>query len=173
MRGRRTLVATYVVPGTGFLLNNTMDDFAVAAGSPNAFGLLGADANAIAPGKRPLSSMTPAFVETSGGLLIIGSPGGSTIISNVLGGMLGWLDGRSAAEIVAAPRIHHQYLPDAVMFEPGALDASERQGLEHLGHKLREGRGAWGNTQVVTWDFASGKIEAASDPRGFGAGVVY
>ena len=165
--------ATYIVPGTGFLLNDTMDDFAVAAGAPNAFGLLGADANAVGPGKRPLSSMTPTFVESSRGLLIIGSPGGSTIISNVLGGALGWLDGRSAAEIVAAPRLHHQYLPDAVVFEPGALDATERAALEHLGHKLREGRGTWGNTQVVTWDFASGKVEAASDPRGFGAGLVY
>ncbi len=165
--------ATYVVPGTGFLLNDTMDDFSVAAGTPNAFELVGADANAIAPGKRPLSSMTPTFVETERGLLIIGSPGGSTIISNVFGGVLNWLDGRSAAEIVAAPRIHEQYLPDAVMFEPGALSAEERAALEQRGHKLRPGRGTWGNTQVVTWDYASGKVEAASDPRGFGAGLVY
>jgi gamma-glutamyltranspeptidase/glutathione hydrolase len=165
--------ATYIVPGTGFLLNDTMDDFSVAAGTPNAFELVGADANAIAPGKRPLSSMTPTFVETDKGLLIIGSPGGSTIISNVLGGVLGWLDGRSAAEIVAAPRIHEQYLPDAVMYEPGALSAEERAALEQRGHTLRQGRGTWGNTQVVTWDYASGKVEAASDPRGFGAGLVY
>ncbi|MCX7058670.1 MAG: gamma-glutamyltransferase, partial [Proteobacteria bacterium] len=107
--------ATYMVPGTGFMLNDTMDDFAVSAGTPNAFGLVGADANAIAPGKRALSSMTPTFVERPSGLLIIGSPGGSTIISNVLGGILNWLDGKSAAEIVAAPRVHHQYLPDSVM----------------------------------------------------------
>ena len=165
--------ATYIVPGTGFLLNDTMDDFAVAAGAPNAFELVGADANSIAAGKRPLSSMTPTFVESPRGLLIIGSPGGSTIISNVLAGVLGWLDGKSAAEIVAAPRIHHQYLPDAVVFEPGALSAEERSALEQRGHKLRQGRFAWGNTQVVTWDFATGKVEAASDPRGFGAGLVY
>jgi len=165
--------ATYIVPGTGFLLNDTMDDFAVAAGTPNAFELVGADANAIAPGKRALSSMTPTFVETEQGLLIIGSPGGSTIISNVLGGIMNWLDGRSAAQIVAAPRIHHQYLPDAVLYEPGALSAEERAALEARGHKLRAGRGSWGNTQVVTWDYASGKVEAASDPRGFGAGLVY
>jgi len=165
--------ATYIVPGTGFLLNDTMDDFAVAAGAPNAFELVGADANAIAPGKRPLSSMTPTFVETERGLMIIGSPGGSTIISNVLGGVLNWLDGQSAAQIVAAPRIHHQYLPDAVIYEPGALSAEERAALEQRGHKLRVGRGPWGNTQVVTFDYASGTVEAASDPRGFGAGLVY
>ncbi len=165
--------ATYLVPGTGFLLNDTMDDFAVAAGTPNAFELVGADANAIAAGKRPLSSMTPTFVETEKGLLIIGSPGGSTIISNVLGGVMNWLDGKSAAEVVAAPRLHHQYLPDAVIYEPGALTAEERAALEQRGHKFRAGRGSWGNTQVVTWDYASGRIEAASDPRGFGAGLVY
>ena len=164
--------ATYLVPGTGFFLNNTMDDFAVQAGAPNAFQLVGADANAIAPRKRPLSSMTPTFVESERGLLIIGSPGGSTIISNVLLGILNWLDGRSAAEIVAAPRIHHQYLPDAIMVEPGALTAVEKAALESRGHVVRE-RGSWGNTQVVTWDYASGAVEAASDPRGFGAGLVY
>jgi gamma-glutamyltranspeptidase/glutathione hydrolase len=165
--------ATYIVPGTGFLLNDTMDDFAVAAGAPNAFELVGADANAIAPGKRALSSMTPTFVETERGLLIIGSPGGSTIISNVLGGVLHWLDGMGAAAIVAAPRVHHQYLPDAVLYEPGALSDEVRAALEQRGHKFRAGRGSWGNTQVVTWDYASGRIEAASDPRGFGAGLVY
>jgi gamma-glutamyltranspeptidase / glutathione hydrolase len=165
--------ATYIVPGTGFLLNDTMDDFAVAAGAPNAFELVGADANAIAPGKRSLSSMTPTFVESDKGLLIIGSPGGSTIISNVLAGILNWLDGQSAPQIVAAPRIHHQYLPDAVIYEPGALSAEERAALEQRGHKLKAGRGPWGNTQVVTWDYASGRVEAASDPRGFGAGLVY
>jgi gamma-glutamyltranspeptidase/glutathione hydrolase len=164
--------AAYTVPGTGFLLNDTMDDFAVAAGRPNAFGLVGADANAVAPHKRPLSSMTPTFVDTPRGMLVIGSPGGSTIISNVLFGVLGWLDGRSATEIVTAPRVHHQYLPDVTVYEPGALSADERAALEKLGHHLRESR-AWGNTQVVTWDFASGRIEAASDPRGYGAGLVY
>jgi gamma-glutamyltranspeptidase/glutathione hydrolase len=164
--------ATYVVPGTGFFLNNTMDDFSAQAGTPNAFQLVGADANAIAPKKRALSSMTPTFVETPQGSMIIGSPGGSTIISNVLFGILNYLDGRTAAEIVGAPRIHHQYLPDQVMIEPNALTAEERAALEKRGHKLREGR-AWGNTQVVTWEYGTGRVEAASDPRGFGAGLVY
>ena len=163
----------YMAPGTGVFLNDTMDDFSVAAGAPNAFGLVGADANSIAPGKRSLSSMTPTFVDTDRGALIIGSPGGSTIISNVLYGILNWLDGRSAAQIVGMPRIHHQYLPDSVVYEAGALTADEKAQLEKRGHHLRESNRQWGNTQVVTWDFASGKVEAASDPRGFGAGLVY
>jgi gamma-glutamyltranspeptidase/glutathione hydrolase len=165
--------ATYIAPGTGFFLNNTMDDFAVAAGAPNAFGLVGAAANAVAPGKRPLSSMTPTFVDTPRGALIIGSPGGSTIISNVLLGVLRWLDGRTASEIVTLPRFHHQYLPDSVMLEPGALTPAERAALERLGQHLRDSPRQWGNTQVVTWDFASGRIDAASDPRGYGVGLVY
>jgi gamma-glutamyltranspeptidase/glutathione hydrolase len=165
--------ATFMIPGTGVMLNDTMDDFSIAAGKPNAFGLTGADANAIAPGKRSLSSMTPTFVERPGGVMIIGSPGGSTIISNVFGGILAWFDGKNAAEIVAAPRIHHQYLPDSITFETGAFGPEERAELERRGHKLRESRSGWGNTQVVTWDYASGTVEAASDPRGFGAGLVY
>ena len=165
--------AAYMAPGTGMFLNDTMDDFAVAAGSPNAFGLVGADANSIAPGKRPLSSMTPTFVDSPRGVLIIGSPGGSTIISNVLSGVLNWLDGKSATEIVTLPRVHHQYVPDTVLFESGALTAAERADLEKRGHHLRESTRQWGNTQVVTWDFGSGKVDAASDPRGFGAGLVY
>lgn len=165
--------ATFMIPGTGFMLNDTMDDFSIAAGKPNAFGLTGADANAIVAGKRSLSSMTPTFVERPGGVMIIGSPGGSTIISNVFGGILSWFEGHHAAEIVGAPRMHHQYLPDTIVFESGAFDEKERAELERRGHKLRENKNGWGNTQVVTWDYASGKIEAASDPRGFGAGLVY
>lgn len=165
--------AAYMAPGTGMFLNDTMDDFSVAAGSPNAFGLVGADANSIAPNKRSLSSMTPTFVDTERGALIVGSPGGSTIISNLFFDIVNWLGGKSASEIVAAPHIHHQYVPDTVVFEAGALLPEERAALEKRGHKLRESTRQWGNTQAITWDFASGKVEAASDPRGVGAGLVY
>lgn len=162
----------WMAPGTGVFLNDTMDDFSVATGVPNAFNLVGADANSIAPGKRSLSSMTPTFVETDNGLLIIGTPGGSTIISMVTQGVLGWLAGQSAETIVAARRLHHQYLPDRLMYEPGALTAEEIDGLKKLGYDLKE----WslrGNLQVITWDYQSGRIAAAADPRGFGAGLVY
>ncbi|MCZ8133407.1 MAG: gamma-glutamyltransferase, partial [Steroidobacteraceae bacterium] len=165
--------AAYQVPGTGFFLNNTMDDFSVRAGTPNAFELVGAEANAVAANKRPLSSMTPTFVETDRGLMIIGSPGGSTIISNVLLGVLNWLDGRTAQEIVGAPRIHHQYLPDSLMVEPKALTPEAKAALEARGHRIRVGSREWGNAQVVTWDYATNTVSAASDPRGVGAGLVY
>jgi gamma-glutamyltranspeptidase / glutathione hydrolase len=164
--------SAWVAPSSGVILNDTMDDFSAAAGVPNAFQLIGAGANSIAPRKRPLSSMTPTFVDNDRGLLIIGSPGGSTIISMVLEGTLAWLGGANAKAIVSQGRIHHQYLPDVVRYEPGALTAEEVAGLKALGHTLNEGR-TWGNMQVVTWDYATGQVEAASDPRGIGAGLVY
>ncbi len=162
----------WVAPGTGVFLNDTMDDFSVASGVPNAFQLVGADANAVGPGKRALSSMTPTFVETDKGLLIIGTPGGSTIISMVTQGVLGWLGGQSADDVVAARRVHHQYLPDRLMYEPDALSQDELQGLKAMGYELQE----WstrGNMQVITWDYPTGVVRAAADPRGFGVGLVY
>ena len=163
----------YVPAHTGVLLNNTMDDFSTKPGRPNVFGLIGAKANAIAPNKRSLSSMSPTFVETPKGLMIIGSPGGSYIISMVLLGALNYLDGMNAAGVVKYPHYHHQYLPDVVDYEQGALAPDEIQKLQGMGHTLKLGNRQWGNTQVITWDFASGKVEAASDPRGEGEGLVY
>jgi len=162
-----------MAPGTGILLNNQMDDFSVKPGVPNGFQLIGAEANAIAPKKRPLSSSTPTFVEGPRGLMIIGSPGGSRIPGMVILGTLGFLEGKNAQEIVGAPRFHHQFSPDVLEFEPGALNADERAQLEARGHVLKEGSRKWGNTQVVTWDYKTGKVEAASDPRGVGEGLVY
>jgi len=162
-----------MVPKTGVLLNNTMDDFSVKPGTPNAFGLVGNAENAIAANKRPLSSMTPSFVETPKGLMIIGTPGGSYIISMVLLGTLDYLDGMSAADVVKDPRIHHQYLPDVIEYEKGALTEEEIARLEAMGHKLEQGSRLWGNMQVITWDFASGKVSAVADPRGEGEGLVY
>ncbi len=162
-----------MVPGTGILLNNQMDDFSAKPGVPNGFELIGAEANAIAPGKRPLSSSTPTFVEGRKGLMIIGTPGGSRIPGMVILGTLGFLEGKNAQEIVSAPRFHHQFSPDILEFEPGALTADERAQLEARGHVLKEGSRKWGNTQVVTWDYKTGKVDAASDPRGVGEGMVY
>ncbi len=161
-----------VVPGTGILLNNQMDDFAVKAGVPNMYGLVGAAANAIAPGKRPLSSMSPTFVEGARGVAILGTPGGSYIPSMVLLGILAWQSGADAAAIASAPRLHHQYRPDAVFAEAGALTPGERAGLEERGHSLRPWPGTIGNLQVVTWDVATGRVDAASDPRWGGAAAV-
>ena len=158
----------YMAPKTGVLLNNTMDDFSTKPGRPNEFGLVGATANAIAPNKRSLSSMSPTFVETPKGLMIVGSPGGSFIISMVLVGTLNYLDGMNAADIVKYPHYHHQYLPDEVDYEQGALTDAEIKD-----HTLKASSRQWGNMQVITWDFATGKVEAASDPRGEGVGLVY
>jgi gamma-glutamyltranspeptidase/glutathione hydrolase len=163
----------YMPAGTGVLLNDEMDDFSTKPGRPNVFGLIGNTANSIAPNKRSLSSMSPTFVETKKGLMIIGSPGGSTIISQVLLGVLNYVDGMEAESIVKYPRYHHQYLPDDVVYEPGALTDSEIAELQSMGHKLRLSNRQWGNMQVITWDFASGKVDAASDPRGEGEGLVY
>jgi gamma-glutamyltranspeptidase/glutathione hydrolase len=163
----------YMPARTGVLLNNEMDDFSTKPGRPNVFGLIGNTANAIAPNKRSLSSMSPTFVETPKGTMIIGSPGGSTIISQVLLGILNYVDGMNAADIVKYPHYHHQYLPDDVGYEQGALTDEEIAKLQAMGHKLRLSNRQWGNMQVITWDFASGKVEAASDPRGEGEGLVY
>ena len=165
--------AGFMPPGTGVILNNEMDDFAIAPGVPNGFDLLGGFANAIEPGKRPLSSMSPTFLESDRGIAILGTPGGSRIITMVLRGALAWHDGASAQEMVALKRFHHQFYPDRVNYEPGALTDEEIAGLTERGHQLRESRRSFGNMNVVTWDFAGDVVEAASDPRGLGEGRVY
>ena len=162
-----------MIPDTGILLNNQMDDFSAKPGVPNGFQLIGADANAIAPKKRPLSSSTPTFVEGPDGLMIIGSPGGSYIPGMVILGTLAFMEGKTAQEIVGAPRFHHQFSPDVLQFESDALTPEERKALELCGHTLREGTRRWGNVQVVTWNYKTGQVEAASDPRGAGVGQVY
>ncbi len=161
-----------MIAGTGMFLNNEMDDFSMKPGVPNGYGLVGQEANAIAPGKRMLSSMTPTFVETKDKVMVVGSPGGSLIIGMVLVATLDFMDGRSASQIVSAPRIHHQYLPDVLMAEPGALADAERTGLRAMGHTVQEGNRPWGNLQVVIQDRASGAIDAAADPRGDGLAKI-
>jgi gamma-glutamyltranspeptidase/glutathione hydrolase len=165
--------AGVIVPDTGVLLNDEMDDFSIKPDTPNAFQLVGGDANSIAPGKRMLSSSTPTFVETPRGIMIAGSPGGSFIIGMVLLATLDFMDGKTAAQIVGAPRYHQQYEPDVVEYESDAFTAAEKASLQQRGHKLQESSRRWGNMEVVTWDYADGKVEAASDPRGDGDGMVY
>ena len=128
--------AKIVVPGAGFLLNNEMDDFSAKENTANSFGLLGREANAIAPGKRMLSSMTPTIVQKDGvPLLVTGSPGGSTIITTVLQVVVNVVDhGMDLAAAVAAPRVHHQWLPDRVIFEPDALTPDAQAVLREMGH---------------------------------------
>ena len=160
------------IAGTGMFLNDEMDDFSMKPGVPNGYGLVGQEANAIAPGKRMLSSMTPTFVETRDKVMVVGSPGGSYIIGMVLLATLDFMDGRSASQIVGAPRIHHQYLPDVVSAEPGALTDAEISGLRAMGHTVQAGNRRWGNLQVVIQDRAGGAIDAAADPRGDGLAQV-
>ena len=164
--------AAFVAPGTGVLLNDEMDDFSAKPGVPNAYGLVGAEANAIAPGKRPLSSMTPTFVESEQGVAILGTPGGSRIITMVLLAILDMDRDTGPASWVALPRFHHQYLPDVIQFEPGALSSRVQQALERQGHVLKPLDSTWGNMQAVYFDYVSGKVEAASDPRGGGLAEV-
>jgi gamma-glutamyltranspeptidase/glutathione hydrolase len=158
-----------VVPGTGFVMNDEMDDFALKAGAPNAFGLVGNDANAPRPGSRPLSSMTPTFVigndRVGERVGVIGTPGGSRIITMVLEGVLAFIDGELPAQIVANPRYHHQYLPDVISAERGVFTQDDVKTLEAMGHKVNESNRTWGFMNVVSWDRKSGKLYAGSDTR--------
>jgi gamma-glutamyltranspeptidase/glutathione hydrolase len=161
-----------VARGTGVLLNNEMDDFTVHADVPNSFRLRGGEANAIAPGKRPLSSMTPTFVEDSKGVLVLGAPGGSRIVSQVLLAVMDYVRAPALdlAAIVGAPRYHHQWWPDRVEVEPEGFPAQWRAALEAKGHRLEPARRKWGNMQAVFKSKQTGVAEAVSDPRGADVG---
>jgi len=161
-----------VAGGTGVLLNDEMDDFSAKPGEPNAYGLLGSSANAIQPGKRMLSSMTPAFVHKAGKSLISGTPGGSRIITMQLLGILEFLHGGSAREVVSLPRFHHQYFPDQISFEDSAFDQATQKSLQGLGHELKQMSYRYGNMQTIIVDHETGKLDAASDPRGIGSAIV-
>jgi gamma-glutamyltranspeptidase/glutathione hydrolase len=155
-----------VVPGTGVFLNNEMDDFSIFPGQPNAFGLVGSDANAVAPGKRPLSSMSPTIVlDLDGGpVLALGAAGGPTIISQVVLGIVRQIElGLSEEEALAQPRFHHQWLPDELRVEEG-LAAEIFKGLEARGHKLKP-VARIGVTQLVRWDARAEEFIGVHDPR--------
>ncbi|MEH2218326.1 MAG: gamma-glutamyltransferase [Nostoc sp.] len=161
--------AGVVTPGTGIVLNNEMDDFAAAPGVPNAFGLVGNDANSIAPRKTPLSSMTPTIVTENGHFrMAAGAPGGSTIITQVLQTILNVLEyNMDVGAAVSVPRIHHQWLPDELRVESWSLDALTMQDLRRRGHKIKETT-PWGNGNAIAVT-SDGTLEGAADPRGEGS----
>lgn len=154
-----------VAEGTGVLLNDEMDDFALKPGTPNAFGVMGFEANAPKPGKRMLSSMTPTIMASPSKVAVLGAPGGSRIITEVLLGILGYDDGLSAQQVAALPRIHHQWMPDVISAEKGALDPETVKALQAMGHTVNAGEGAWGNLQTVAWDRIADTLEGGTDPR--------
>jgi len=163
----------FVAGSTGVLLNNEMDDFVIVPGVANAYGLVGGEANLLAPGKRMLSSMTPTFLEGTDRVVALGTPGGSRIISMVLLALLDLMEGGTAQSAVALPRFHHQYLPDVVQFGPQALTPAEQKNLRSRGHTVKEMGWDYGNMQLVQWDQLRNEVTAAADPRGGGQAVVF
>jgi gamma-glutamyltranspeptidase / glutathione hydrolase len=163
------------VAGAGFLLNNEMDDFAAKPGYPNQFGLVQGEQNAIEPGKRMLSAMTPTIVsDLSGDLLFVtGTPGGSTIITTVFQTLLNVVDfGMSVSQAVNAPRVHHQHLPDLIYYENGGLFPEVIEALEALGHTLQQRGGTSGDVQAIMV-LPDGSLAAHADPRLGGTALGY
>lgn len=162
-----------VVEGAGFLLNDEMDDFSVKPGTPNLYGLVGGKANAIEPSKRMLSSMTPSILEKDGKLfMVVGTPGGSTIITSVFQAILNVVDfGMTMQEAVAAPRFHHQWLPDQIDYEPNAISENVRETLKQKGYKLKE-RKPYGRVEGILVN-TNGTYQAGADPRGDDKAVGY
>ena len=157
-----------VVRGAGFLLNNEMDDFSVKAGSANMYGVTGGKANSIAPGKRMLSSMTPTIVEEKGRLrMVVGTPGGPTIITSVFQTIVNHLDyGMTIQDAVRTPRFHHQWLPDRISVEIGrSLPNSTCSILRAMGHTFFE-RPSMGRVDAISVDISSGTLHGGADPRG-------
>jgi len=162
------------VAGAGFVLNNEMDDFAAKPGTPNQFGLVQGENNAVGPGKRMLSAMTPSIVLGPTGELrmVTGTPGGSTIITTVFQTISNVLDyGMNVVQAVNAPRVHHQHLPDQIYFESGGLDLATVEALEALGHRVVERGDVSGDVQAILME--GSMITAWSDPRRGGAAIGY
>jgi gamma-glutamyltranspeptidase/glutathione hydrolase len=162
-----------VVRGAGFWLNNEMDDFTAKPGVPNQFGLVQGAPNAVAPGKRMLSAMTPTIVLDSARRvrLVTGSPGGSTIITTVANIVSNVVDFRmSAADAMAAPRLHHQHLPDTLRYEHGGLTPADAATLRAMGHAVEEREGYQGDVETIMV-LPDGRVEGVSDPRRGGAAV--
>ena len=169
------------VTGGGFILNNEMDDFSGRPGHPNQYGLVQGEANAIAPGKRMLSAMTPTIVVNPEGrlLMVVGSPGGATIITNVFQQVSNVVDfGMAIRKGVNAPRLHHQHLPDQIQYEPGSLSLEVVAALEAMGHTMDE-RIRTGDVYPFIGDVQAillmedGRLAGASDHRRGGAAIGY
>lgn len=165
----------FVSAGTGIVLNNEMDDFVSKPGAANVYGLVGGDANSIEPGKRPLSSMSPTFVETEQTIAVVGTPGGSRIITMVLLALLELVDNgeRDLDQVVNLPRFHHQYFPDHITYEPDAFDDEAATALKSKGHSLNERERPYGNMHAVLWELDRNQLSAASDQRGEGKARVW
>jgi gamma-glutamyltranspeptidase/glutathione hydrolase len=165
-----------VMRGTGILMNNEMDDFAAKPGTPNAYGLIQGERNAVAPRKRPLSAMTPTFVMRKDGTLwfAVGSPGGPTIINTVMQVITNVIDfDMNIQQAVDAPRIHHQWLPDEITYEPFGLSADTFRALEQKGHRLVDKPRYMGDAQGIMIEEKTGVRLGASDPRNYGEPVGY
>jgi gamma-glutamyltranspeptidase/glutathione hydrolase len=165
--------ALVAVKGAGFLLNNEMDDFSVKPGAPNMYGLIGGEANSIAPNKRMLSSMTPSIVEKNGNLfMVVGTPGGSTIITSVFQTIINVIDfDMNMQQAVAAKKFHHQWLPDEVYIEKEAIDSLAIDKLTLKGYKISP-RGAIGRVDAIL-KTSSGSYQGGADPRGDDTAVGY
>ena len=164
--------SAFTAKGTGVLLNNEMDDFSSKPGVPNAYGLVGNEANAIAPKKRPLSSMSPSFVESKDSIAILGTPGGSRIITMVALGMLEHMEGEPVENWVSRKRFHHQYLPDVIQHEPDTFTEEEKAALQAKGHELKDLGRRYGNMHAILLNKSDNSVTAASDPRGIGQANV-
>ncbi|HSY13416.1 MAG TPA: gamma-glutamyltransferase, partial [Verrucomicrobiae bacterium] len=161
--------------GLGFLLNDEMDDFSSKPGVPNMYGLLQGPANAIGPNKRPLSAMTPTIVLKNGKLfLVLGSPGGPTIITTVANVLMGVVDyGLNIQQAVNAPRFHHQWMPDEIQVEATGISPDTIGILQRMGHRIDKSRGYWGDAECIAIDEKTGERLGASDGRNQGKAVGY
>jgi gamma-glutamyltranspeptidase/glutathione hydrolase len=161
--------------GLGFLMNNEMDDFSSKPGVPNMYGLIQGPANAIGPGKRPLSAMTPTIVLKDGKLfLVLGTPGGSTITTNVANILMGVVDyGLNIQQSVNAPRFHNQWLPDEILLEPIGFSPDTIGILDGMGHKVNVRKSFWGDAECIAVDPKTGERLGASDGRNDGRAVGY
>jgi gamma-glutamyltranspeptidase/glutathione hydrolase len=165
--------SAFTVPGTGVILNDEMDDFAIDPKGQGGSAFTSIHPNAVEPGKRPLSSMSPSFIESPRSLAAFGTPGGSRIPSMVLLSMLKYLDDQPISSWTSTPRYHHQYTPNVVEYEPGTFTEQELIDLRERGYALKETARDFGNQQVLMWHKNNARVEAASDPRGIGVSTTF